>query len=386
MLSFASRLIGRLALPGLPLPPSLRLPPPARAVTNHPHDPVLAREWDDLAQRLQVPPYLESGWIQAWWRAFGHGELQLRAIRRDGQLNGLLPLADRDNIIESPANYHTPVFDMLAEDHVATMTLARDLFADGPTHVSLTSVDPDGTGMDAWQRAASEAGYRVVIRPFWRSPYVQIAESWDAYEHSLSSNLLRNQRRVRRQLEREGKVSLEIVTGGPHLDERLREAFRVEGSSWKSASGTAIQADLRCQRFYSEIGHWAASRGMLRLFLLRLDGRPFAMNLALQAHGVCYLQKAGYDMAFSRYSPGSMLLHAVLRECFAAGLTRVELNGDSEPYKLSWARSAHEYKRFEAFAPTASGKLSWASFQYARPVTARVRQRLGLPPQDHRQN
>lgn len=386
MLSFATRLIGRLATPAFPLPPAtLDAPSWGRSRGDYRPDPLLEREWDELAARLQALPYLQPGWTRAWWRAFGYGELGLHTVRNDGGLTGIVPVVRRNRIFESPANYHTPVFGMLAEDQAATMELARRLFADQPTHLSFTSLEPDGISMYACTQAAAEAGYRVVIRPFLASPYLEVIGSWEAYECSLGHNMLRNLRRARRQLEREGKVSIEVVTGGEHLDERLREAFRVEGSGWKSAAGTAIQADLRCQRFYSDIGHWGAGRGILRLFMLRLEGRPLAMCLALQAHGACHLLKAGYDMAFSRHSPGNILMHAVMRECFAAGVARVELNGDSEPYKLCWARATHDYKRLEAFAPTTAGRLAWASYQYARPVTSRVRQRLGLRPQDHRQ-
>jgi hypothetical protein len=78
-------------------------------------------------------------------------------------------------------------------------------------------------------------------------------------------------------------------------------------------------------------------------------------------------------------------MHAMFRDCFESGVRRIELNGDAEPYKLSWANESHEYKRLEAFAPSVAGQLAWAAFSYSRPVASRLRERLGLPPQDHRQ-
>jgi CelD/BcsL family acetyltransferase involved in cellulose biosynthesis len=165
----------------------------------------------------------------------------------------------------------------------------------------------------------------------------------------------------------------------------MREAFVVEASGWKGAAGTAILSDPRTQRFYTAIGRWAAEQGALRLYILSVDRRPIAMCFALQQHGISHLLKAGYDPAYGRHSPGKLLMHAMFRDCFENGVSRIELNGDAEPYKFSWASESHEYKRFEAFAPTVAGQLAWAAFTYSRPVANRLCERLGLPHPDHRQ-
>ncbi len=355
---------------------------------THPYFPVaegLATEWADLATRLAAPPHLQSGWAEAWWRAFGLGTPELRTLRCEGRLVGVLPIARRNKLLESPANYHTPGFGLLTEDPTAAAALAGELFDDAPTHVSLTSLDPDGESLDALRIAAEDAGYRVVIRPFTKSLYLDVKGDWQGYERGLSRNLLRDLRRSMRSLEHEGKVSVDVMRGGDHLEARMREAFVVEASGWKGAAGTAIQSDPRTQRFYTAIGRWAAERGTLRLYTLRVDRRPLAMCFALQEHGICQLLKAGYDPAFGTYSPGKLLMHAMFRDCFESGVRRIELNGDAEPYKLSWANESHEYQRLEAFAPNVAGQLAWAAFTYSRPVASRLRERLGLAAPDHRQ-
>ena len=347
----------------------------------HPYFPAdagLIEEWDSLSAKLRALPYLHFGWAQAWWRAFGTGEPELRTVHRGGRLVGLLPIVRRNRTLESPANYHTPGFGLLAEGRAPAAALAESLFAEQPIHVSLTSLDPEEQTLDACRAAAEAAGYRVLVRPFARAPYLDVRGTWEDYEGGLSNNLLRDLRKSGRALEREGKVCVDVVRGGDHLDERLREAFFVEASGWKGAAGTAIISDPRTQRFYTALGRWAAECGMLRLFMLRVDRRPLAMCFALQAHGTCHLLKAGYDPAYGRYSPGKLLMHALLREGFRTGLARIEFNGDAEPYKFSWTETLHECQRLEAFSPTMAGQLAWAAFSYSRPVANRLRERLGL--------
>ncbi|HSN18162.1 MAG TPA: GNAT family N-acetyltransferase [Gammaproteobacteria bacterium] len=341
----------------------------------------MLREWDELAERLQTLPYHQSGWALAWWRAFGHGAPELHTLRRDGRLVALLPMTRHGKVLEALANYHTPAFRLLADDTASASAIAQALFSGAPTHLSLTSLDEDDFTLGACLDAAEQAGYRVVVRPFVRSLYIDVDCSWTGYEAGLGDNLLRNLRRSRRQLAREGHVAVDVITGGPQLDERLREAFLVENAGWKGAAGTSILSDARTQRFYTAIGRWAAERGLLRLFMLRVDRRPLAMCFAIQERGVCHLLKAGYDPAYGRYSPGNLLMQAMIRGCFDERLQRIELNGDTEPYKLSWTRTTREHKRLEAFAPTVAGQLAWASFTYSRPLTSRVRARLGLTPE-----
>lgn len=353
----------------------------------HPYFPVepqIACEWDSLVSRLKAPPFFEYGWAQAWWRAFGAGEPELRTLRRGGRLVAVLPIMRRQKTLESPANYHTPGFGLLAEDRDCADALAQTLFSDDPTHVSLTSLYPGSESLAACRSAAEQAGYRVLVRPFLKSLYLDVHGTWEDYERGLSTNLLRDLRKCGRTLEREGKVSVDVVRGDQRLDDCLREAFIVEASGWKGAAGTAIQSDPRTQRFYTAIGRWGAESGKLRLFMLRVDRRPLAMCFALQNHGICHLLKAGYDPAYGRYSPGKLLMHAMIREGFRSGLSRIEFNGDAEPYKLSWTETAHKFQRLEAFAPTVAGQLAWAGFTYSRPVASRLRERLGLAAQDHR--
>jgi CelD/BcsL family acetyltransferase involved in cellulose biosynthesis len=359
--------------------------PFSHAVHNYcPADAGLVEEWGSLSERLRALPYLQFGWAEAWWRAFGNGEPELRVVRRSGRLAGVLPIARRNKILEAPANYHTPGFGLLAEDRASSQALAEALFLDQPVHISLTSLAPGDESLDICRATAEEAGYRVVVRPFLKSLYLDTQGTWDDYERDLSGNLLRDLRKSRRALECEGQISVDVIRDGERLDECLREAFVVEASGWKGAAGTAIQSDPRTQRFYTAVGRWAAASGSLRLFMLRVDRRPLAMCFALQSHGVCHLLKAGYDPAYGRYSPGKLLMHAMIQQCFHAGLSRIEFNGDAEPYKLSWTETSHEYKRLEAFAPTVAGQLAWAAFTYSRPVASRLRERLGLAPQDHR--
>jgi CelD/BcsL family acetyltransferase involved in cellulose biosynthesis len=338
----------------------------------------LAPEWDELAVRVGSPPYVRPGWVAAWWRAFGDGDLEIHTLRRDGRLAAVLPVARRRDVLRSVTNVHTPSSGLLAEDGSAATELARTLFTVNARRVSLEPLDPAGASMSACERAAREMGYRFVVRPFQRSPYLEIAGDWGAYESRLSRSLLDDIRRSRRRLARLGAVQVDVLDGTGQLEERLAEVFAVEASGWKGRSQTAIRSRPETAAFYADVAGWAATHGMLRLFFLRLEGRPIAAFYALVARGTCHLLKGGYDPAFRRHSPGKVLMHELVAHAFRERLTRVEFHGDADAYKLFWAGAVREHKRFEAFSPSPLGQLAWAALAYGRPLARQLLGGLGL--------
>jgi CelD/BcsL family acetyltransferase involved in cellulose biosynthesis len=336
----------------------------------------IAEEWERLADRANAAPFLRPAWTHAWWQAFGGGRLEIVTLRDDRQgdaLVALIPLYQRLGRSLSASNWHTPQFGMVAADPDAAAALATALFERRPFELSLGFVDASAPELALYRAAADAAGYRVLERTLERSPYVTTTGTWEAFARERLSRNRRSQLgRARRRLEREGKVQLEIADGSERLEELLAEAFQIEASGWKGAGGTAITSRPETLRFYREIARWAAALGWLRLAFLRLDGQALATMLLLEADGVLYYLKGGYDPAVERYSPGMVLLGSVIEHAFASAIERVELLGGDERYKLAFTSDVKDKQRFQAFAPSALGLLSRTAFQYGRPAARRA--------------
>jgi CelD/BcsL family acetyltransferase involved in cellulose biosynthesis len=63
-----------------------------------------------------------------------------------------------------------------------------------------------------------------------------------------------------------------------------------------------------------------------------------------------------------------LLLASVLEDAFGRDVDRVELLGGDERYKLAFTGEVHDRLRFQAFAPSAPGLLSFGAFSYGRPA------------------
>ena len=229
--------------------------------------------------------------------------------------------------------------------------------------------------LDALRAAARAAGYTLLERPDERSPYVELSGSFDDYVATLDRHHVKETLRRRRRLEELGKVEFSVEDGSVRLDEQLAEGWPVEGSGWKRESGTAIDSQPDTLGFYTEIAHWAAGRGTLRLAFLRLDGRAIAFELALEDNDVYAILKGGFDVDLRKYGPGGLITYDELSRAFERGLTRYEFLGTDEAYKTVWTPAVHERRVLQAFARTPAGMLERAAYLHARPLARRLLRR-----------
>jgi CelD/BcsL family acetyltransferase involved in cellulose biosynthesis len=320
----------------------------------------LLAEWSALADRVDAPPFLHPGWIAAWADAFGVESLQLIAVRRDGELVAVMPMDRRSGSLHAPANSHSPLFGPLALDDDARDELLRRLFDAPCTSVELDVLDGSASALDPIADTAREEGMLVLSRTVARSPYIPLQGSFEDFERGLSRNRRRGLGRQLRRLEGEGAVAFEIHDGRERLDDLLDEILAVEASGWKGDRGTAIASSLATRRFYSDVAHWAARRGWLRLAFLRLDGRPIACDFALEHGGSWYTLKAGYDERLRPFGPGALLLRFEVEHCYEQGLARLDLLGNEDPFKASWTNHCGERVWLRAFKRSPRGVAAWS--------------------------
>ncbi|MBA2358086.1 MAG: GNAT family N-acetyltransferase [Actinobacteria bacterium] len=332
----------------------------------------LAGEWDALVDRLGAGPFARPGWIEAWWRAFGRGRLEVLALRRAGELAAVLPLMRVWGALHSTANWHSPEFSVLARDEAAAEELGRAIVAGAPRSLRLSFVNADSAGLESLASAALDARYRLLVRTIERSPHIDLSGGWAAFESSRPRKLWREIRRRERRLESMGGLSIQVVEGPEGLDGALEETFRVEASGWKGQRATAIASSATTRRFYADVARWAAARGALRLAFLRVGNRPIAVDLSLEEGGVHHLLKTGFDPAFAAFGPGKLIRWKMIERAFAIGLTSYELLGSEEPWKAEWSSKQRVRLVFQAFSPGPPGRAEWAAYAFGRPLAKRL--------------
>ena len=332
-------------------------------------------EWDDLAEATGAPPFLRPGWIEAWQRAFGSGELRVLTASRAGRLAGVLPVQAHRGVVASPTDWQTPLFGPVAADPDAAAELARKLLDTARRRADVWFLSPDRPGLRECETAADDAGFSKIVRTIARAPYVPVEGSFEEYMQSLDRKFRKEIGRLWRRLEDRGDVQVSYHDGSDELDGLLAEGFRLEGSGWKEEAGTAIRSDPAVERFYREVAAWAAERGWLRLAFLRLDGRGIAFDMCLEHGGAFYVVKGGFDVSERKHGPGTLLTHHGIERAFERGLASYELLGQDDDYKRSWTGLTRERVRFQAFPRSPAGMAERLAWSYGRPLVKRLRER-----------
>jgi len=334
-------------------------------------------EWAALVDRADASPCLRPGWFEAWWRAFGAGRLEILAVRRDGRLVAVLPLTGRGGRRDGPCNNETWMAGLVAEDAAAAHDLGRALFARGLRRVTLRRLRSAHPGLTELTATARDAGYRTLVATNERSPYLDLSGTWEECVRGLSKNVRGDLGRQRRRLAEHGEVTVEVHDGIERLDDLLAEGFRVEASGWKGEQHTAVLSRPQLRHFYTDLARWAAPRDLLRLAFLRVDGRAAAFFLCFETERVFYTAKVAYDAELARFSPGKVLLAAMIERAFTIGLERFDFLGTPDPYKMRWTGTCHEFARLHAFAGSPAGLAEWAAYRYGAPALKRLTTRSG---------
>ena len=303
--------------------------------------------------------------------------MRIFALRRADRLEAVLPLAARWGALRSPTNWYTPAFAAVAAGASEAAALAEAVFAERARSVTLSFLDDEVVELDPLRRSASAAGYRLLERVVLRSPYIEVNGDWQSFLQRLTSKRRSNLRRLRRRLEAQGEVAVEVLDGSDRLDDLLDEGFEVEARGWKGSQGSAIASDKQSVEFYRRVAGWAAARGSLRLAYLRLSERPLAFDYCLEEGGVHYLLKTGFDPEYRSFAPGVLMREEMLARAFSLGLKAYEFLGADAPWKREWTDSYRERRLVQAFAPSPLGVAERAAFTYGRPIARRALRAVG---------
>jgi CelD/BcsL family acetyltransferase involved in cellulose biosynthesis len=331
----------------------------------------LSDEWDELAIRTGAPPFVRPGWIEAWWARFGQGELQILALRRNGGLAAVLPLARRRGMLRSCSNVHTPVFDAVSPG-LEDVRVLLEAALDASRGVILDRLESDGMLAAVARQLGDERQSRLVVLDQMLTPYVDSSVSWEAFEKSLSGSRRRNVRRRRRRLAELGEVTIDTFDGTDDLEAHFEEFLRLEATSWKAELGTAVNSSPQTTRFYHDVIAWATEKKLLQLSFVRVGERRVAVALLIDDGRRRHQLKVGFDDEYTPYSPGVLQGFEEIRRALEDGRT-FEWGGAMDPVK-GWLHNAeHTIEQLGLFPRSPRGTLARWTVELRQAVYRRAR-------------
>jgi len=303
-------------------------------------------EWRRLCERVRhCTPFQYPEWVLPWYRAYAARDGELRAIvvrahDASDEIVGLAPLwryvaADGLRRLALLGTGNTDYVDIVAapghETHVLHSVVetlrtmhdwdACDLHPLPGTSPLLALEVPT-----EWSATTARDGVFPVLR---------VTGTANPIDDTVPRGLLHRLRSAQRSLARRGRVQIDCADESNALD-LLAELYRLHDARWATRGTGGILADARTRRFHVEVAPAMAARGLLRLFVLRVDGRPVAALYGFARAERLYYYLGGFDPAFARESVGSLVILAAIEDGVARGAVEFDFLWGAEPYKYRW--------------------------------------------------
>lgn len=285
-------------------------------------DPKFAREWDALAARASEPnPFFERWFLLPSLDHLGAGsEVNIKTLRVDGELLGLLPVARAWQYYGYPIP-HASVW-LHANAFCGAPLVARgfeqefwnalfshfDLHSRKAAFLHLPHLPADGPMNAALDNVLQDARRPAfTVDTLERAMLVGDCDAETYLNGSMSAKKRKELRRQRKRLEDEGSLAIERENGLDGIEQWIADFLRIESAGWKGAAGSALASAPATQRFFTDTLIEAAHAGRLERRSLSLNGQPIAMLASFITPPGAYSFKTTFDEAYARFSPGLLL-------------------------------------------------------------------------------
>ena len=321
--------------------------------------------WRRLAKRANLPMQNPAFVSAVAEKLAQEDAIQIHYVDDGKRLAALFPLAAERGLfgrlkIVGEHELSEPG-DVLCVDLPSALLLAEGIVS-GKRVVDLDRLPSNSPMIGALQAAIAGKG-KMSVRPAKATPTIDLDSCWKDPASQFNSGRRSDFRRAARRAAEFGKVDFEVLCPKPdEFDALFDEAINVEARSWKKEVGTAIAVDSCKEQFFRHYFRGACERGELRLAFMRIDGEIVAMQMALECLDRYWLFKIGFDEAFARCSPGTLLMLHTIGWAASRGLRAYELLGNVEPWIAQlWTRQEHDCARVRLYPYNLRGALAFAA-------------------------
>jgi CelD/BcsL family acetyltransferase involved in cellulose biosynthesis len=307
--------------------------------------------------------FLSHPYLAAWWEHFGGGSRFFAIlVEEDGRLQAAAPLCIRTGRFLGAS---LRVLEIIGTGPVPTRPMGLSDRVDLPVRLgeerSLKDVFAAILGRRSeWDLVhlkgicLAESALSGVLREVlpsggvsahashrYRSPYLSLEGSFEAYTRNRSRNFRKGLARHQKKLSSFG--TWEVEHGENLTPEDILEAVHaVSLRSWKGSRGSGLFLNASIRRFFADLFGRFQERDWLLVRFLRSGGSRIAHEICFRYGGKLYSYDSAFDSRYASASPGEILTASILEEAFGAGLVEYDMLRGDEPYKTRWSDTMRE--------------------------------------------
>ena len=126
--------------------------------------------------------------------------------------------------------------------------------------------------------------------------------------------------------------------------EALKTFFRLHK---KSSADKSLFMNEKNILFFSELAEAFIKEKWLELPILTMNNTVLAAIYVFLYRNTVYLYNSGYDPAYSRWSPGIVLLSLYIKKSIERGIDKIDFLRGNEPYKYGFGTKDYPLYRMQ---------------------------------------
>jgi CelD/BcsL family acetyltransferase involved in cellulose biosynthesis len=290
---------------------------------------------DLLSRQSERLTFLHPTWLRTWLAEFGANCEPLVLTCGDGNLVGLAPLMRADDRLTfigdaSICDFMDVLVDPASAD-AAFDDLWRQLRDQDWTEIELWGLMASSPTRDRIKACAAQNGYRVEERPEAVAPRLDLPATWEDYLSSLGKKDRHEiRRKIRRLYDSGAAVDFDVFSTQDEVVAAMDDFLALHTQSRQDKTDFMTP---EMESFFRRMASALAAEGLVRLFILRINGKPAAAVLCFDAGSHLYMYNSGYDPEFSGLSVGLVSKALVLRWAIENGMSGLDFLRGDESYK-----------------------------------------------------
>lgn len=322
-----------------------------RIVTTDKEFMQLEETWKEIYIQSETDNiFMSWEWCSLWWRHYGQNHKLLVLVVRDEKgISGIAPMMIcKGNVL----TLWKPIIRFIGGDFADYMdflilrnhdeviaAIINFLIKIGDWGmIEFKRISESSQNLMSIKECLNKLSYPSSDRVSCVSPIVKIEVAWDDYYKSLNKGLKQDIRTSYNKFKLLGEVSYENYSEDSMkmlLDvffemHKKRQAYKLGQSPFESQT---------TRDFFYDLAGTFTKLGWADISALKINGRVISTVFALKNKGVFYYWLPAFDPEFSKYSPGKVHIHALLKRAFDQQYEDFDFMRGDEAYKYKWSNN-----------------------------------------------
>ncbi len=320
--------------------------------------------WNPLLQKSGSNNVFSTfEWLYTWWKHFGdERELSILLAKEGEEVIGIAPLMiEKKRIlryvpIKVVLFIGTGISDysdfIIVKEREKVLNLffeylqkRRNLW----DRVDLREIREDSPNLAVIQDNLEKQGFIGNICEIGKCPYIGTKNEWSSYYSSLSKNFRQDIRTQYNRIEKNG-LAYRIFSKEKEINNEFLGILidtHLEGIAGKNKN--SFLETEKGTSFLKVIVREFEKQGWVTINIVYIDEKVAAYALGFQYGNRYYYWNIGKDNRYDDFSPGKLLLHHMLTECFSNNtIKEFDLLRGQEHYKYRWTKLERKNYRITA--------------------------------------